>query len=568
MILSICPHHPTLLTILLDVCLMWNLGHESYTLLRSLLVTSVSSSATSPSPLSHPAHSFYLLDLLDCTTGTAEPKCAADFHPIFTQISFTRIVVDVLRNSIMPDAWTCKAVTKFARLVRKSDFTSFVHIAAGLADVIGNIEGGEHTKKRGWKAHEAANTTSARERLDKWVITILHHLWTNMDLTGPELLPPSAMWPIELQAVVELLRQAQSSDLHLVHAKSMTMESKLPYSIVCVATCCLTSFSSLSENTINVRYLVSLLSEITPITSTFDELVTLILDGEDPWSAHMDWQAGVMRKLQILADLLRSHSLLRLEASLWACALRCLERNSYSESRFRPDVEELKNRVIDAVDEAESRCFGSALVAPSVSKLSQRRKRLDADEGAVGEEWEWEEMVRCWIRRSPVVKRTRLDVKQPRVLRSTMIRQRKHSSIFVSPPISTSSSTVSSRSPGGATKSQSSTDEESHDDGNENHRVSNVRPRPVVTRRVSNFASILADAQMNRIILHSGRTSTRHKPSTGFYTSIPSHMPIRQKNIAPEEDLVPALYDAFSTLPSDDSLDLFAYTLSSPIAHR
>ncbi|KIM91977.1 hypothetical protein PILCRDRAFT_106881 [Piloderma croceum F 1598] len=568
MILSTCPHHPTLLTVLLDVCLMWNLCHESYTLLRALLVTSISSSSASPPPISHPAHSYYLLDL--CATWTGGPKCDIESCSIFTQSSFTRTLVDVLtKDNNTLDVWTCKAVTRLAREVRKTDFALFVHIAAGIAQTIGSAEGGEQTKKK-WKGRETIHTAIARERLNKWVITMLNHLWVNMNLTDSELLPPSAMWSAELQAITEFLWQVQLADLHLVRAKSVTVESELLDSIVCLATCSLVSFSTLCDNNLDMRFLVGLLSEITPITLTFDELVTIILDSEDSSHPHiLDWPENAMQELQRLAGILRRHLLLRLEASLWACALRSLERNSYSESRFRPDVEELKSRVIDALDEAESRCFGSVPVAPSASKPSQRRKRSDVD-GEAGEgEWVWEKMVRCWIRRSPVVKRTRLDVQLPaRALRSTvMIHRRSHSPVSVSPPPFTSSSTIFSSSSGGAT--ESFTDEESHDDRKYIHRISNVTPKPVTTRRVSNFASILADAQMNRIMLHPNRSSARHKPSMGFFsTTRIRRIPIRQKHIAPDEGLVPSLDEFFSTLPSDDSLDLFAYTHSSPVAHR
>src|ERR1700683_2500891 len=119
MILSTCPHHPTLLTVLLDVCLKWSLGHESCTLLRALLVASVSPAMT-PSPICHPAHSSYLLDL--CTTWTAENHKAVNGRSISTKSMFVHILVDVLTDTRVPDTWTCQAVTKLAREIRKTEF--------------------------------------------------------------------------------------------------------------------------------------------------------------------------------------------------------------------------------------------------------------------------------------------------------------------------------------------------------------------------------------------------------------------------------------------------------------
>jgi hypothetical protein len=102
------------------------------------------------------------------------------------------------------------------------------------------------------------------------------------------------------------------------------------------------------------------------------------------------------------------------------------------------------------------------------------------------------------------------------VLRSTVVQQPRHSPISTSP---TSSSRTFSGSSGWATSSESFTDgsdaSEEYYNGKENH-ILTLPPRPVASRQVSNFASIL-DAQMNRIALHSDQTSAVHQ-SMDFYT--------------------------------------------------
>jgi hypothetical protein len=534
----------------------------------------MSHSGSSPPPISHPAHSSYLLDL--CTTWIGKHNWNIDTPSNFTRISFIRILVDVLTNTNMPDVWTCRAVTKLAREVRKTEFVSFVHIALGLADTIGKTEGGvKHSRKRKWKTHKPVTATGIRDRLNKWVITMSNHLWTHIELVESAPLPPSAACSIEVQAIVAFLLQAQSFDLHLAGAQSATMESELADSIICLAVCCVASTSSLSDTTADVHHLVNLLWETIPISSTFDRLVALFLDGEEKRPFSKNWQAIVMQKLQTIATLLRSHSLLKLEASLWACVLRHLEQGSFSESNSRADVEVLKTQLINAVDDAEARCFGTPPVKPSPSELSQTRECFDADEDSRVGEWEWEEMVGCWIKRSPVVKKLKLGVQHPpvyptRALRSTTLRRRKLSPILVSATPSTSSSTIFSKQSERATTSDLYTNESDaqDDDDDETHRISIVGTRQVTTRCVSNFTSILANAQINRIVLHPNRKSAPQLPSVDRDTLPGSHVPSLQADISPDEVFVPLLDDSFSMLPSDDSLDMFAYPRSSPVAHR
>jgi hypothetical protein len=560
MILSTCPHHPTLLTILLDVCTMWSLGYESCTLLGALLMASVS--PTTASPICHPAHSSYLLDL--CATWTVDRNETVDCRPTYTKSVFVQILVDVLTTINTPNAWMCKAVTKLAREVRKSDFLSFVNLAAGLADTIGHIEGGERTRRVRGKTHHLSSTTSLRDRLGKWMSAILDRLWANMGFAELEILASPSVWFRELEPIVAFLRHAQSSALHFGCHHYVIMEDELRDSTTCLATCCLSALSYQHGNTADVQDLVDLLSETTPITSTFDNLVALVLNGEDLSYSQKNWHKEVLYKLRKLAALLQSYSLLKLEASLWACALRCLERDSLGRSSLPDGVEMLKAQITDAVDDAEMRCFGS-VTRPSTSK-PQGSKRPSVEEG----EWEWEEMVGCWIQRSPVLKRPKLEARQStirsqRVTRSGMIRRQKHSLISVNPTPSTSSSTKIPRSSTWAT-SEPFTDPDEDYHSKKNRSRSNASSQPVQTRRIVNFASILADAQVNRTALHPDQSAA---PSSVMRTVTRSDIPKYQGNFHHEYRPVSYLDNPSLDLPSDDldSLDLFAYAQSSPCTH-
>lgn len=531
MILSACPPQPTLLTILLDVCLASDLVHQSHILLRALLTFSFTPvNYNVPSPISHPAHTSYLVDL--CATWSKDEGAFSNAFNL--RRIFTGVLIDILADISSADAWSCKAVTKLAREHRKKDFVSFVSMSSGLARFVG-------------KAKANVHTASVRSQLAKWVGYMLKRIWAHRISFGLDLCLPTVECHEELVAIADFLAQAKSSGLHLPCDRSGGPESHLPDAIACIATCYLTVLS----DTV-VSQLTDLLWEIIPSPSTFNDLVTLII-GDDEVSYHNDWYVRCMHKLHEHASLLRSKALLKLEASLWACALGHSERDSFGES-VRPDaLKDFREKIIAAVDDAERRCFGEVRASPMVTQKLKRRR------GTSSGEWEWEEMVGSWIRRSPVNKRGRVDNEPTRrVLRSTMSRQARNHSISTSPTPSASALFSAPSTP------DTLTDASDLDNDEEVERT--IISEPGLTRRNSNFASILANAQTNRTVLHK-----RKQPSGDIIPT--NHRKTARKLSTPTNEnrrgqLVPSVDDSFSMLPSDDSLDLFAYTESSPLALR
>jgi hypothetical protein len=88
--------------------------------------------------------------------------------------------------------------TNLAREVWTTDYASFVHIAAGLADTIADIEIGRPTM------HEYRQRSRMTRQMHGDYIE---------NLTGPKLLPLSAMLRLRLLATLESLGRAQPSNL-------------------------------------------------------------------------------------------------------------------------------------------------------------------------------------------------------------------------------------------------------------------------------------------------------------------------------------------------------------------
>lgn len=552
MILNICPPHPTLLVLLIEVCCSVNLAREAQTLLHKLLSMAISSSSTSPSPLSHPAHSSYLIDLCATWVGDNDTStaCARSFR---TRLTFTSILIDVLENSEMSDAWTCRSVTKFARANRKADYSSFLYIASALARSISHNEGPSGPGDKG-KQCQMQNYTAAFHRLNKWVVNMIEDQWDETEFTD-----------VETNALARFLACAHESDLHLTHPQLEVPE--LPNNIVALASCCLTKASTAHprrEDEVTTYH--SLLSEVKPISSTFHNLVNLIL--KDEAFSGKEWHSLVITCVHDYASALRAHKLLKLEASLWACVVRILEGDSYTPPSPHCDVEQLQDLAIEAVDEAESRCFGSARSVPSTPATSHSGKKRPAK--SPHGEWEWEDMVGSWIRRSPVVKRPKLQASQSAICTQLTSRNAapswkptRHSLPGRIYPPNVSSISGFSRA---STRSVSETTTEASVDENKRATGSDL-PKTSKAPHIRNFASILADAHTNVTVLHRRTSWAGPQPVKSIHHAA-LYGPRKENRQREEVDIPPAYEDNFASMPSDDSMDLFACNQSSPLACR
>ncbi|KAJ6593696.1 hypothetical protein B0H19DRAFT_31626 [Mycena capillaripes] len=440
-----CPHHFTLLSILLDVSLQHNLYHESCVLLHRLLQAAVSpASETGSARLCHPAHSNYLIDLC---------RKWSDTHPTSVLIG---ILTTVLVETARPELWCCKALAKFTRELHNQDFQSLIHMASQLVTSVAEVR----SKRRTFGIEESFLTN----QLNKW-------------LNYSSSFPPSE----DSTLILEFLEQCRRSG---VHQKTSESES-LAATVVCWATHYLPVAMPGADTSI-----YRLLKDVSPSVTIYNLLVEKSFIKETTVKLQ-----DTRLLLQRYARCLRAKNLLLLEASLWACTLRFVE---VSTERFGPcssrqEVSLYREELMELVDDAERRCFGSSVRSVGSSPCRQVR-------------WEWEESMGCWIQCDlPPAKKAKHyhELGKPSATRSRRLSTKPQ---CVALPLAAA------------------------DNGS------------VSTFELS-FTSLVSSAISNRTKLHG------HSDYAQLWR------PPARTLLLPPEDIIPA---------SEDALDLFAYTNSSP----
>ena len=142
-ILDACPHHPTLLHALLEVCIVHGLAAEARVVLQELFTTSIlpRPNSTYICPLSHPAHKNFLTTLRETCTGRGSPN--TDTPPIINDRTLTHILIDALSQPCPEQlyAWTSRAVVRLARDFAQQDFAGcFVPLVTGLATCLRHVD--------------------------------------------------------------------------------------------------------------------------------------------------------------------------------------------------------------------------------------------------------------------------------------------------------------------------------------------------------------------------------------------------------------------------------------------
>lgn len=171
-----------------------------------------------------------------------------------------------------------------------------------------------------------------------------------------------------------------------------------------------------------------LLDTFRPKPKTYYALISQITASED--------LRYLKQSLQSYTSVLRSHGLLRHEASLWACALRQIEdpaiERALTTHSDAQSLKELRLNLIELVEAAEKRCFGrphpsSPQQGHDMHGHSRRRKRSSDGSGT----WTWDPTFGCWHRPyddTPILKKrdirpTRLSCPAPLNVRKTRRRR-------------------------------------------------------------------------------------------------------------------------------------------------
>lgn len=534
-VLENCPRHPTLLRILLDVSLGYNLVHESTTVLEALLLVAFASPSGSQPLVCHPAHSDFLSDLRDTwiSAGCSEQR-------------FLAILCDVLVELGSPSAWSCRALHKLVGDISSRAEYSLISMMCRLVEQVSEVHGGVITSitaqvdARGpGPGSECLHPTAAMLKpLQTWLNACSASCFRLSMLMTSSDSPDSTR--ATLESMIEFLSVCRDSGVFTLDTFEQPHQ-EVRSAILSIATLLLPVLDSSSSR--DVALVVELLKGAAPLTSAYKPLVTLIFSPTvDPKITIKDRKHGVLR----YATCLRAHGLLRLEASLWACALHHIEHpRDLLVLHGSDQIKTYHKELIHLVDDAEKRCFGSSgadnRVVLEDSQKTPRRDRIPCSSA----QWNWEPIVGSWVQasssRTPARKRAKLYHAPARRASLTRLRPDNH-------PIAIESDT----------SSDASDDEENHCDGG---------TRPLAARRsLTNFTSILFDALSNRTVLHAkkqiGRNPSRVDGDRTQYTES------RHKN-SREDVLLPSFRDKMTSsvdlvIPSSDDMNLFAMRSSSP----
>ncbi|KAI0745093.1 hypothetical protein C8Q76DRAFT_851927, partial [Earliella scabrosa] len=560
-ILETCPHDPTLLNALLEVCVSHRLTPEARAVLAALFRVSIlpRGNSSSACPLAHPAHKNFLTSLRETCVGsrTAQPGAGSgeQVHAINDR-TFTRILLEALAQPCPEQmhAWTSKGVARLARELRQQDFSGcFVPLVAGLARDV--VQGKGTKMKTGVKNDKRADDmqklhADALERLAKWMVSMLDVLHTTTAANSTD----------ELRACVDFLVDVESLGLHVVAAPPAS-----PAACVVDAICCLAAYCIASPQTrqlpaidFDLPVMERLLRSAQVKNQTFDGLVSHVFplpivttfrmplaDTGDDTLTPPPTATPVVRDgtgaIVALATPLRIRGLLQCEVALYRGALEHVEALISAHPHAIPpsllmtqtELAQARLQLLDRAEDAERRCYGSAS-DPSQPPVG-------------GGEWVWEEMVGSWVVKSPAPvqakrikdqelertsKRRKTESDSKSVARSSRLpslhdaasRRRgflnsgsRYSmpSVFpkqVSTSISTSRSTlrISSKD-----KENSSDEGDDHQEPGTDPLISGETDTTPAPKRVRNFATILADAHVNKISLRAEReaaATARTKP--------------------------------------------------------
>lgn len=552
-ILQSCSRYHALINILLDVCLSFNLVSDAQRLLSIILSQAfIPSDPGSLPPITHPAHATYLVDLHARWTNGRQNQNAQHGLSLFTTSVFYQAVLSALSHSGDHTLSAWNEVIKLGQTVGHQDIDSFARLIDALATFLSADESRILRSRSDASVAEDTRLWTLQTQLREWMI----HLWDDL-LPSWEL--PNSLSSETLPLLIDILEKC-----HIAGSADNTSATghtcpRLPD----IATVLATQILAYSE-AFNDR-LVSALKRVSPVPTTYSKLVEYLCRHRP--SEERIFVEHLMSQLEWYSSILRSQNLLKLDASLWACVLSHFEKtfvNPQGSSAFI-------SKLVDAVDAAEKRCFGQTenYSSPPVTLPSRFKRGNRGHRRKSSGHWEWEEMVECWIRKTPVHKTQKLS--QDNATSRSICEDGRIRKVvrFAS---SLQCAKVSRRFLGSATYECFDSDMQSSDSGSEyqsdkeNLEYSPSRRQPPLKKPRINFSTLLADAQTNRVDLHSNNGSSKimipetyivPRTSTQWTLSPPAAQTTCRSVLSPKS------LDYPKSLLSDDSLDLFA--ASSPI---
>ncbi|KAK2467805.1 hypothetical protein APHAL10511_000100 [Amanita phalloides] len=340
LVLQLCPHHPSLLLLLLDVTLGYCLEIESYLLLRAWFTVACLPDTTLNPPLCHPAHQTLLVDLC---------KHWSSFG--LTTSAFVGVLLSVVRTANSARVWTCKAMTTLVLQVAQDDISSFMTCVCELLHSLSDSE----------------TSPELYQILDRTLNIACEYLLCQDH-------------PLDVDQIAVVLDHLSSL---LEHNNELDIALVVSDAFVCLATHWLSQPpDNMSDQLARIELV---LDSNKPKPTTYNALLSQI-------TASGDLQ-NFKKSIQLYAAALRSHGLLHHEASLWSCALRQIEACPVEYMRnSAKSVQDFRLRLIGRVEEAENRCFGRQRQSPH---HCSRPRRRSFDASAT---WSWDPILECWYR--------------------------------------------------------------------------------------------------------------------------------------------------------------------------
>jgi hypothetical protein len=365
-ILQSCPPHPTLLYLLLEVCIAHphssNMIPLAETLLRSLITFSFVSpsnpSAISPlpPPICHAAHPTFLTSL--CSLW-----CNSDFGDSETFLSML-LSVSVYGTS---EAWTSKAVSSLAKELSKDNFSNLVRMSTRLVEIIAESKHKtSKVDKRPTERRIALLLRWLQQIFDRLVYTDYVESDTELCLRCLELISVYSESGLGTRLLTGGGKPANEVDSVMINITTWFLAVFPP------------AFSPVEDARRLIRYLQSSDARpaiFTPLVTRFFESIS---DDEVPWD--------MLSQLHSFASALNSNELYELELSM----VRQIQEEFQSvfgvTFGYEPEYEQVVRDLQESIKNAEAiiaaagprnaRASSSQLMSPSVTPLVHRRRYL------------------------------------------------------------------------------------------------------------------------------------------------------------------------------------------------
>ena len=362
-ILQSCPPYPTLLYLLLEVCVAH--PHSSHTiplsetLLQSLITISFASSSNPsaisplPPPICHAAHPSFLTSLcsLWCNSGFGDSE------------TFLSILLDVSVYGTS-EAWTSKAVSSLGKELSKDNFSYLVRMAARLVDIVAESKRKtSKVDKRPMERRMALLLRWLQQIFDRLVYTDYVESDTELCLRCLELISTYFESNLGARLLTGGGKPAFDVDSMMVNIATWFFAVFPP------------AFSPIEDARRLIRYLQS--SDVrpaifTPLITRFFESVS---DDEVPWD--------MLTQLHSFASALDSNRMYGLELSMVRQIREEFQSVFGVTLAYEPEYEQIMGDLQESVKNAEaaiavvgSRSSLSQLVSPSVTPLTNRRRYL------------------------------------------------------------------------------------------------------------------------------------------------------------------------------------------------